>query len=323
MVCNNHTAIGTLFHSNKPPATAYVNAIIYLTSVFYKFKEQHSTEKQFHSIENKTFQKFYVKKKIFDFLDDSIKITKKQPNIINKNEVIKKSNYGINKKNNQQIYKSYMKINKSNTIINPKNKYTKNRRLLKFNINPVRNRTVFQQIIEDISKMKIKTNKTLDIIKKNVRISNKEASKRSTEFLSIDKLIKSQKTKKNSNKNLLISKNNDSFKSFNKKNNFIPNSSNNFLLDDTNEININNNSNIKDNNFIIWSQNFNLYHKSKHQLKFIKIPSISLNSIKEKDIGYDINDKMFLFHNFNLSEEVLENKFEKLYNNNKSGKKYI
>ena len=282
-----------------------------------KILKQPSPESHINFKENKTFLNFYPKKNYFDILNDSIKNT----NALGKND-IKKSNYGLNKKYNHQIYKSFKKIQKSKTIMNPKtkNKFTKNRRILKFNINPVKNRTVFQQIIEDISKMKIKTNKTLDIIKKNVKISNKEASKRSTEYISIDKLIKAYKAKKktNSDNNLFLSKNNDSFKSYNNKNyDFRPNSSsNNYLLDETNEKDFNNNSKSKENNALLGNQNLNLGHKSKHHLKFIKIPSISLNSIKEKDKGYDVNDKMFHFRNLNLSEEVLENKFERLYNNN-------
>lgn len=268
-----------------------------------KILKQTSPEQLDLSQMNKTFQKFHSKK--LEPLNDSL--PKKKTSFINiKN--IKKVNFSNNiniSKKTKKIF-SYNKQRKSNTIIVPKKK----RKILKFNINPVKNNTVFEQIIEDIGKMKIKTNKTFNIIKKNMQISNEEVSKRTNQLKNIDKFIKNAKA--NSYRNFLLKETKKISKNYEIKNNF---SANNISLYDINTNNNNDNETNKDNN----NQNLTLSQNKKNLLGIIKIPSISLNSIKKKNMGYDINDKMFHYRNFLISEEVIKHKIDKLNNNNLIG----
>ena len=167
-------------------------------------------------------------------------------------------------------------------------------------------------MIEDIDRIKIKTNRTLDIIKKNVKISNKEVSNRANKILNIDKLLKN--LRQYSHQNYLNNKKSESFHNNNEFNiNFSENNINNFL-DYVSEVNLNKSS-AKENYSYRKSQEQNIGHKFLNNLGMIKIPSISLNSIKVKDVGYNLYDKMYHYRNFYLSEEILENKFEKLFSN--------
>ena len=265
---------------------------------------------------NKTFQKFYIKKdiinnkKINDFT--TIKKENKKAYPFFRKIPYKKNNSYLNKKDNKSFNnKESNTQNLKSTIIQKKN-FNKKRKIIKFNINPVKNKTVFEQMIEDIDRIKIKTNRTLDIIKKNVKISNKEVSNRANKILNIDKLLKN--LRQYSHQNYLNNKKSESFHNNNEFNiNFSENNINNFL-DYVSEVNLNKSS-AKENYSYRKSQEQNIGHKFLNNLGMIKIPSISLNSIKVKDVGYNLYDKMYHYRNFYLSEEILENKFEKLFSN--------
>lgn len=288
-----------------------------------KILKRKSYDKLSFSKTNKSFYKFYINRKLNDSLDifnnSRIKLTKEVINssFIN-SQNLKKSDYiRINKKENQNANKNIRKLS-GETI--PYHEYNKER-ILKLNINPAKTKTIFEKIIEDIGKIKIKTNKTLNIIKKNVKITNEESSKRTK------KLIKYLKV--NSHKNISTKKKNDILKNNNNTNNkeFKSNFSlNNILLDNINRINgINKNMKINDTNhnentekkgklFKSAKKNMKLSHRSSHYLGIIKIPSFSLNSIMNQNMGYDIKDRMFHCRKFNISKEVLKQKFEKLNN---------
>ena len=266
---------------------------------------------------NKTFQKFYIKKdiinnkKINDFT--TIKKENKKAYPFFRKIPYKKNNSYLNKKDNKSFNnKESNTQNLKSTIIQKKN-FNKKRKIIKFNINPVKNKTVFEQMIEDIDRIKIKTNRTLDIIKKNVKISNKEVSNRANKIFNIDKLLKN--LRQYSHQNYLNNKKSESFHNNNNEFNinFSENNINNFL-DYVSEVNLNKSS-AKENYSYKKSQEQNIGHKFLNNLGMIKIPSISLNSIKVKDVGYNLYDKMYHYRNFNLSEEILENKFEKLFSN--------
>ena len=265
---------------------------------------------------NKTFQKFYIKKdiinnkKINDFTTIKKENKKAYPSF--RKIPYKKNNSYLNKKDNKSFNnKESNTQNLKSTIIQKKN-FNKKRKIIKFNINPVKNKTVFEQMIEDIDRIKIKTNRTLDIIKKNVKISNKEVSNRANKILNIDKLLKN--LMQYSHQNYLNNKKSESFHNNNEFNiNFSENNINNFL-DYVSEVNLNKSS-AKENYSYRKSQEQNIGHKFLNNLGMIKIPSISLNSIKVKDVGYNLYDKMYHYRNFYLSEEILENKFEKLFSN--------
>ena len=265
---------------------------------------------------NKTFQKFYIKKEIINNkkIDDftTIKKENKKAYPFFRKIPYKKNNSYLNKKDNKSFNnKESNTQNLKSTIIQKKN-FNKKRKIIKFNINPVKNKTVFEQMIEDIDRIKIKTNRTLDIIKKNVKISNKEVSNRANKILNIDKLLKN--LRQYSHQNYLNNKKSESFHNNNEFNiNFSENNINNFL-DYVSEVNLNKSS-AKENYSYRKSQEQNIGHKFLNNLGMIKIPSISLNSIKVKDVGYNLYDKMYHYRNFYLSEEILENKFEKLFSN--------
>lgn len=248
---------------------------------------------------NKTFQKLCYKK--LETLNNTV--CQKKPNFI-KIQNIKKKNFPKSLYKNGNRLFSYKKGNNSNTILIPKKK----RKPLKFNINPVKNNSVFEQIIEDIGKIKIKTNVTLEIIKKNIKISNEEISKRTNQLQHIAKLIKN--TKSNSYRTLFLDGNKINNNSYETKNNF-----------SAYDINLSIDNNSKEYSKMKINQDLIVSEKPSNLLGIIKIPSISLNKIQKKNVGYDINDKMFHYRNFNISEEILKNKCEKLLNkNNLKGK---
>ena len=231
---------------------------------------------QNHSIRNSLFHRKSIKEKNNLYLS----MRKKEPFLVDdsKDSLYKKSRTIMIKK-----------------IIQKKKKTT----TLKFNKNVEKNRTVFEKIIDDIDKIKQKTNKTLDIIKKNIKISNKEVKNRTYKLFYIDKILKNSCDK--SHINLLKDRIKDPFKyNINEFNN----NSNITLLD---EINYKYNSKLLD--FGIKDKNEKLGSKTE-RLGIIKIPSISLNSIKKKNMGYDKNDRMFHIRKFKISKENLEKKFE-------------
>ena len=133
-----------------------------------KILKRKSYDKLSFSKTNKSFYKFYINRKLNDSLDifnnSRIKLTKEVINssFIN-SQNLKKSDYiRINKKENQNANKNIRKLS-GETI--PYHEYNKERILKKLNINPAKTKAIFEKIIEDIGKIKIKTNKTLNIIK--------------------------------------------------------------------------------------------------------------------------------------------------------------
>ena len=227
-----------------------------------------------------------------------------------------KNNSYINK-NRYKLLNNIERINgkKTKTLYISHKKNNKKRKIIKFNNTPVKNRTIFEKIIENIDKIKIKTNKTLNIIKKNMKISNQEICNRTNKLFSYDKIFKNNKI--NPNRNMSHSHNMK-----NNINNLSLNfSSNNILLDDISQINSNDKSNKKDG--LLLKEDLSMVNKMNNNLGIIKIPSISLNSIKQKNFR-NIN-RMYHYRNFNISEESLENKLEKFFmiNNLTGNKTYI
>lgn len=208
----------------------------------------------------------------------------------------------IKKKNNFYNIKSFDKFHhsinttkkrKNRKFISPKKKINTKKKVLKFNINPVKNKTIFEKIIDDVGKIKIKTNRTLNIIKKNVKIANKEVSNRKN-HLSFEQLVK------------------EGFKIQQKMNQLEQN-------DDTN------NNNYYSFNY---SSNINSMDLPEEQLKknnslgMIKIPFLSLSAIRQKrKLGYSSLDKMHHYRNFRIPDEFFDNKFEKLHIINTKGSK--
>lgn len=260
---------------------------------------------------NNTFQKIFISKDLLNNKNSNlnhtiIKKIDKKHNLFIGTKFIKNNNSYINKIENKSFSNnniSTINIKKLMSIMFKRNKHKRKRRKLKYNISSAKNKTVFQQIIEDIDKVKIKTNKTLDIIKKNVTISNKEVSNRANKIFTYNKLIKNIKSY--SFRNHLYNKKNESFQNGNHRLNinFLENYS---LKEDTLKLNLEKYTS-KENSF---------ENKITNNLGMIKIPSISLNSFKIKKKRYNSNDKMFHFRNFYLSEEILENKYLKLFINN-------
>ena len=264
----------------------------------------------------KAFKNVFIKKNInsasFLSLNDSLKHNRKS--IWHNKSIKEKNNLYLhmrksetfnandttkifNRKSRTIIIKKFKKI-----IKKPKTKP------LNFNINPVRNRSIFEKIIDNIDKIKKKTNTTLNIIKKNAKISDKEITNRSYKLRYIDKILKN--SKENSHKNILENKIKEPAKY--DLNNF--KDSNNILLDEIN---------YKYSPKIDFPKSKDKKNGNKtERLGIIKIPSISLNSIKKKNRFYDKNDRMFHIRNLKISEENLEKKFENLNNVKKlNGKK--
>ena len=268
---------------------------------------------------NQSIQKYNIKKNIFNnniSNDSLINQSKKEINLLNMTRRREKNNSYINK-NRYKLLNNIERINgkKTKTLYISHKKNNKKRKIIKFNNTPVKNRTIFEKIIENIDKIKIKTNKTLNIIKKNMKISNQEICNRTNKLFSYDKIFKNNKI--NPNRNMSHSHNMK-----NNINNLSLNfSSNNILLDDISQINSNDKSNKKDG--LLLKEDLSMVNKMNNNLGIIKIPSISLNSIKQKNFR-NIN-RMYHYRNFNISEESLENKLEKFFmvNNLTGNKTYI
>ena len=268
---------------------------------------------------NQSIQKYNIKKNIFNnniSNDSLINQSKKEISLLNMTRRREKNNSYINK-NRYKLLNNIERINgkKTKTLYISHKKNNKKRKIIKFNNTPVKNRTIFEKIIENIDKIKIKTNKTLNIIKKNMKISNQEICNRTNKLFSYDKIFKNNKI--NPNRNMSHSHNMK-----NNINNLSLNfSSNNILLDDISQINSNDKSNKKDG--LLLKEDLSMVNKMNNNLGIIKIPSISLNSIKQKNFR-NIN-RMYHYRNFNISEESLENKLEKFFmiNNLTGNKTYI
>ena len=208
---------------------------------------------------------------------------------------IKRKNNSYNIKNFEKFHYSISKTKKrkNRKFFSPKKNINKKKKVLKFNINPVKTKTIFEKIIDDVDKIKIKTNRTLNIIKKNVKIANKEVSNRKNN-LSFEQLVK------------------EGFKVQQKMNQLEQN-------DDTN------NNNYYSLNYSSKINSMDLQEeqlKKNNSLGIIKIPFFSLSAIKKRrKLGYSSLDKMHHYRNFRIPDKFFETKFEKLHIINSKGSK--
>ena len=182
-------------------------------------------------------------------------------------------------------------------------------------------KTFYQKISNNIEKMKIQTDKTLQAMRKNLKISNREVFHRTTSVVNIHK-INNRKMKKNNNKkeDIFNLNNNDEYSNLDysklskkylnvKKSLFLTPFSDRLKTKNTNT-----NSSYNDNHYN--SNNFKL-------LGLSKIPSTSFSKIKNKPFYIPLfknleNNKnyyknMYHFRSFEMDDKALLKNTNKIY----------
>ena len=214
------------------------------------------------------------------------------------------------KKENKEINKSdkpSQNSNKKNPIYLKKNE----KNVIRF----IKNypKTFYQKISNNIQKMKIQTDKTLKVMRKNLKISNREVFHRTTSVINIHKIYNRKMKKKNSNNNENYT--NLNYSKLSKKHLNITKS---FQLspfsDRIKAKNLNTNSSYNDNNY-----NYNNFKL----LGLSKIPSTSFGKIKNKPFYVPLfknleNNKnfyknMYHFRSFEMNDKALLKNTNKIY----------
>ena len=147
-------------------------------------------------------------------------------------------------------------------------------------------KTIFEQISTDLTKIRIKTNKTLSAMQKNIEILNKEIFNRATKLRNVFEMDKNKKSKFRTRHNNIRSACNAVNKNLNSVSNLTRSSS---AIENT---------------------------KSE---KFFEIPSMQLNSIKTKKTFQPLYKttnnfykNMFHFRNFYINDKILLNQFYRI-----------
>ena len=181
-------------------------------------------------------------------------------------------------------------------------------------------KTFYQKLSNSIQKMKIQTDKTLKVMRKNIKISSREAIHRATSAINIHhnfikKKEKGKKSKKEDQDPLNLN-NYDEYTNLNHsitKNKYLMKSnkasylSNNFIT----------NNNSKENNFSDKNNN------SNELLGLSRIPSISFRNIKDEPFyiplfkNFEKNRKfyknMYHFRSFEMNDKILLRSTNKIY----------
>ena len=204
-------------------------------------------------------------------------------------------------KKEEETIKSDININESPIFnkklpLSLKKKINKNKNII--NYIPNYPKTFYQKISSSIQKMKIQADKTLQIMKKNLKISNKEVFHRTTSVINIHKLEKFKTNKENDSLNNYNEKNNLSHSYLNIKN----------LKTSKPQSSITDRFNIR-NNLIL----------DNHKLLGLsKIPSTSFHNIKKKhfyiplfnhlEINKNYYKNMYHYRSFEMKEKMPKNK---------------
>ena len=249
----------------------------------------------------------------------------------NENDDSSKENRKIDKKNTSTI-KSRLK-NSLNTSINKRNKRKKTIYQSISNDKNIRvPQTIFQKIITDLDKVKTKADKTLDAMRKNLKISGNEIIKRRnyqkqsqivpTNILNFEKNEEYRHNLQNLNRSLRYNNSQQSFylsKSKNKNiSNIFPNiSSNNInqsLSNGSTIINFNNANENSDFNIINMNNTFsnmnifNVFKKGiKSRLK-LNLFNHSINSKNKNDYGF--KEKLDLMEIPKISLAGIKNEYQ-------------
>ena len=200
----------------------------------------------------------------------------------------------------------YLKKNENNLI-----KYIKNYP-----------KTFYQKISNSIEKMKIQTDKTLKVMRKNLKISSREVFHRTTSVINIHNIHKRKLKKKGKKEGILQLNNYDEYTNLDnlklKQNNI-----NKSLQASpfSEKINVNNNNNINTNNSYKDHKDNN--SNNNVLLGLSKIPSIPFHRIKNKpfyiplfknlELNRNFYKNMYHFRSFEMNDKLLLRNTNKIY----------
>ena len=238
-------------------------------------------------------------------------------------------NENILKKNSSQQSFFIKKINTKKTA-NKFNKQTKkslNKNLPKCHSDYFKNypKTIFQKMIIDLDKIKIKTDQVINVMKKNVRLTNEEISRNTKYRLNQSKMTNQSNFNRTNKSNFLMTNTSTHFHTFlqSQYKNFSNNNSStliNFYNNNSSKNTIENKKNNRSNSQELIPL---FYLNTKEKLGLKKIPYPKISSIK-KELPYrplfniDNTKKfykcMFHFRNFNIEEKILFSHAYNIYN---------
>ena len=171
-------------------------------------------------------------------------------------------------------------------------------------------KTFYQKISNSIQKMKIQTDKTLKVMRKNIKISNTKVIQRATSAINIHHNFNKINDKKKSKKEAFLKLNNyDEYTNLNLTNSI---TKNNYFSKSLQAFNTNNN---------FYKEN-NINHKNV-VLGLSRIPSISFSSIKNKPFYIPLFNNlekkrnyyknMYHYRSFEINDKTLIRNTNKIY----------